>query len=82
MTAFAVFYDPVSYSANAIDDFPCPLRLGLAVLSIPNLAFLLDFAGVSRDRVVTAFQIAIGVTNLVAQVFVIVVGERVIECVP
>jgi ornithine carbamoyltransferase len=51
-----------------------PSTSGLAVLSMPIMAPLSDFAGVSRDLAVTAFQTAIGITNLAAPTYAVVVG--------
>lgn len=59
-----------------------PSTSGLAVLSMPILAPLSDFAGVSRDLAVTAFQTAIGITNLVAPTYAVVVGGLAIGKVP
>lgn len=62
--------------------FLVPSTSGLAVLSMPILAPLSDFAGVSRDLAVTAFQTAIGITNLVAPTYAVVVGGLAIGRVP
>lgn len=59
-----------------------PSTSGLAVLSMPILAPLSDFAGVSRDLAVTAFQTAIGITNLVTPTYAVVVGALAIGKVP
>lgn len=59
-----------------------PSTSGLAVLSMPILAPLSDFAGVSRDLAVTAFQTAIGITNLVTPTYAVVVGALAIGRVP
>jgi uncharacterized ion transporter superfamily protein YfcC len=64
----AGFYDPSSYTANAIYwveammSFLVPPTCGLAVLSLPILAPLGDFSGIGRDLIGTAsviLQIAI-----------------------
>lgn len=62
--------------------FLVPSTSGLAVLSMPIMAPLSDFAGVSRDLAVTAFQTAIGITNLVAPTYAVVVGGLAIGRVP
>lgn len=62
--------------------FLVPSTSGLAVLSMPILAPLSDFAGISRDLAVTAFQTAIGITNLVAPTYAVVVGGLAIGRVP
>ncbi|WP_320108784.1 YfcC family protein [Marinobacter sp. AN1] len=54
--------------------FFVPSSSGLAVLSMPILAPLADFAGVGRDLVVTAYQSANGLVNLVNPTFAVVVG--------
>lgn len=51
-----------------------PSSSGLAVLSMPILAPLADFAGVSRELVVTAFQSASGLPNLVTPTSGVVMG--------
>ena len=47
---------------------------GLAVLSRAILAPLADFAGVGRDLVVTAYQSANGLVNLINPTFAVVIG--------
>ncbi|AZM96513.1 YfcC family protein [Vreelandella venusta] len=54
--------------------FFVPSSSGLAVLSMPILAPLADFANVGRDLVVTAFQAANGLVNLINPTFAVVVG--------
>ncbi|QCF27130.1 YfcC family protein [Hydrocarboniclastica marina] len=54
--------------------FFVPSSSGLAVLSMPILAPLADFASVGRDLVVTAFQSANGLVNLINPTFAVVVG--------
>jgi len=54
--------------------FFVPSSSGLAVLSMPILAPLADFANVGRDLVVTAFQSANGLVNLINPTFAVVVG--------
>jgi uncharacterized ion transporter superfamily protein YfcC len=44
------------------------------VLSMPILAPLADFANVGRDLVVTAFQSANGLVNLINPTFAVVIG--------
>ena len=62
--------------------FFVPSSSGLAVLSMPILAPLADFAGVGRDLVVTAFQSANGLVNLINPTFAVVVGGLAIGRVP
>lgn len=54
--------------------FFVPSSSGLAVLSMPILAPLADFAGVERSLVVTAYQSANGLVNLVNPTFAVVIG--------
>ncbi|AJE48451.1 YfcC family protein [Celeribacter indicus] len=62
--------------------FVVPSTSGLAVLSMPIFAPLSDFAGVGRELAVTAFQTAIGITNLIAPTYAVVVGGLAIGRVP
>jgi uncharacterized ion transporter superfamily protein YfcC len=54
--------------------FFVPSSSGLAVLTMPILAPLADFAGVGRDLTVTAYQSANGLVNLINPTFAVVVG--------
>lgn len=54
--------------------FFVPSSSGLAVLSMPILAPLGDFANVGRDLVVTAYQSANGLVNLINPTFAVVIG--------
>ena len=54
--------------------FLVPSSSGLAVLSMPILAPLSDFAGVARSLVVTAYQSANGWVNLFNPTFAVVMG--------
>ncbi|GHA27227.1 C4-dicarboxylate ABC transporter [Devosia pacifica] len=62
--------------------FLVPSSSGLAVLSMPILAPLADFAGVGRDLVVTAYQSANGLVNLINPTFAVVIGGLAIGRVP
>ena len=62
--------------------FFVPSSSGLAVLAMPILAPLSDFAGVSRDLVVTAYQSANGLVNLINPTFAVVIGGLAIGRVP
>ncbi|MEO1138190.1 MAG: YfcC family protein [Pseudomonadota bacterium] len=77
-----VAYINALFGIEALMSFLVPSTSGLAVLSMPILAPLSDFAGVSRDLAVTAFQTAIGITNLVAPTYAVVVGGLAIGRVP
>ncbi|MBW4706301.1 YfcC family protein [Roseobacter sp. YSTF-M11] len=70
------------FAIEALMSFLVPSTSGLAVLSMPIMAPLSDFAGVSRDLAVTAFQTAIGITNLIAPTYAVVVGGLAIGRVP
>lgn len=54
--------------------FFVPSSSGLAVLSMPILAPLADFASVDRSLVVTAYQSANGLVNLINPTLAVVVG--------
>ncbi|GAB4071356.1 YfcC family protein [Ancylobacter sonchi] len=54
--------------------FLVPSSSGLAVLTMPILAPLSDFAGVKRDLAVTAYQSANGWVNLFNPTFAVVMG--------
>lgn len=54
--------------------FAVPSSSGLAVLTMPILAPLSDFAGVGRDLAVTAYQSANGWVNLFNPTFAVVIG--------
>jgi uncharacterized ion transporter superfamily protein YfcC len=54
--------------------FLVPSTSGHGALAMPVLAPLADFAGVSRAMVVTAFQSASGVVNLITPTSAVVMG--------
>lgn len=54
--------------------FFVPSSSGLAVLTMPIMAPLADFSSVARDAVVTAYQSANGLVNLVNPTFAVVMG--------
>jgi uncharacterized ion transporter superfamily protein YfcC len=62
--------------------FFVPSTSGLAVLSMPILAPLGDFAGVRRELVVTAFATASGLVNLITPTSAVVMGGLAIGRVP
>ena len=51
-----------------------PSTSGLATLSMPIMSPLADFAGVGRDLVITAFQSASGIVNLITPTSAVVMG--------
>ncbi len=62
--------------------FFVPSTSGLAVLSMPILAPLGDFAGVKRELIVTAFATASGMVNLITPTSAVVMGGLAIGRVP
>jgi uncharacterized ion transporter superfamily protein YfcC len=72
----------VMYWLQVLMSFFVPSSSGLAVLSMPVMAPLADFAGVGRDLVVTAYQSANGLVNLINPTFAVVMGALAIGRVP
>ncbi len=64
----------VMFWIEVLLSFFVPSSSGLAVLSMPIMAPLADFAGSRRDLVVTAYQSANGLVNLVNPTFAVVMG--------
>lgn len=62
------------YWVEVLMSFFVPSSSGLAVLSMPILASLGDFSGVGRDLIVTAYQSASGIVNLITPTSGVVVG--------
>ena len=62
--------------------FLIPSSSGLATLSMPILAPLADFAGVGRELVITSFQTASGLVNLITPTSAVVMGGLAIGKVP
>lgn len=62
--------------------FLIPSTSGLATLSMPIMAPLADFAGVGRELVITAFQSACGLVNLITPTSAVVMGALAIGHVP
>ncbi len=62
--------------------FLVPSTSGLAVLTMPILAPVADFAGVDRALVVTAFATASGIVNLITPTSAVVMGGLAIGRVP
>jgi uncharacterized ion transporter superfamily protein YfcC len=77
----AVFINVV-YWIEVLMSFFVPSSSGLAVLSMPILAPLGDFAGVDRHLIVTAYQSANGLVNLINPTFAVVIGGLAIGQVP
>lgn len=77
-----VMFINVMYWIEVVMAFFVPSTSGLAVLSMPILAPVGDFAGVERSLIVTAFQSATGVVNLVTPTSAVVMGGLAISRVP
>jgi uncharacterized ion transporter superfamily protein YfcC len=72
----------VMFLLELILSFFVPSSSGLAVLTMPIMAPLADFSNVGRDLVVTAYQSASGLLNLVNPTFAVVMGGLAIGRVP
>jgi uncharacterized ion transporter superfamily protein YfcC len=77
-----VVFINVMYWIEVVLAFFVPSSSGLAVLSMPVLAPVGDFAGVERSLIVTSFQSATGVVNLVTPTSAVVMGGLAIARVP
>lgn len=69
-----VMFINVMYWVEVLLSFFVPSTSGLAVLSMPIMAPLGDFSSVGRELVVTAFQSACGIVNLITPTSAVVVG--------
>ena len=78
----SVVFINVIYWIEVLLSFFVPSSSGLAVLSMPIMAPVADFAGVGRDLVVTAYQSANGLVNLINPTFAVVMGALAIGRVP
>ncbi|HGU5541649.1 TPA: YfcC family protein, partial [Escherichia coli] len=72
----------VMYWLEVVLSFLVPSSSGLAVLTMPIMAPLADFANVNRDLVVTAYQSASGIVNLITPTSAVVMGGLAIAHVP
>ena len=72
----------VSFGIEFVLSFFVPSSSGLAVLTMPIMAPLADFAQVDRSLVVTAYQSANGLVNLINPTFAVVMGALAIGGVP
>ncbi len=70
------------FAVEVVMSFFVPSTSGLAVLSMPILAPLADFSGVDRAMVVTAYQSASGLVNLITPTSAVVMGGLAIARVP
>lgn len=80
--AGAIVFMALTYLIYIPLSFLIPSTSGLATLSMPIMAPLADFAGVSRHLVITAFQSACGVVNLITPTSAVVMGALAIGRVP
>lgn len=78
----SVAFINVIYWIEVLLSFFVPSSSGLAVLSMPIMAPVADFASVQRDLVVTAYQSANGIVNLINPTFAVVMGGLAIGRVP
>ncbi|MHC6528548.1 MULTISPECIES: YfcC family protein [unclassified Vibrio] len=72
----------VMFFLEVLLSFLVPSSSGLAVLTMPIMAPLADFAGVGRELVVTAYQSASGLVNLITPTSAVVMGGLAIARVP
>jgi uncharacterized ion transporter superfamily protein YfcC len=77
-----VVFINVVYWIEVLLSFFVPSSSGLAVLSMPIMAPVADFASVGRADVVTAYQSANGLVNLINPTFAVVMGALAIGRVP
>jgi uncharacterized ion transporter superfamily protein YfcC len=78
----SVVFINLIYWIEVMLSFFVPSSSGLAVLSMPIMAPVADFAGVERSLVVTAYQSANGIVNLISPTFAVVMGALAIGRVP
>lgn len=78
----SITFISVMFVLEAILSFLVPSSSGLAVLTMPILAPLADFANINRDLVVTAYQSASGLVNLITPTSAVVMGGLAIARVP
>jgi uncharacterized ion transporter superfamily protein YfcC len=78
----AVIFVNVIYWIEVLLSFFVPSSSGLAVLSMPIMAPVADFVVTGRELVVTAYQSANGIVNLINPTFAVVMGALAIGRVP
>jgi uncharacterized ion transporter superfamily protein YfcC len=78
----SIVFINVMYWLEILLSFLVPSTSGLAVLTMPIMSPLADFAGVGRDLAVTAFQSASGIVNLITPTSAVVMGGLAIARVP
>lgn len=77
-----IIFINATYWIEVALSFLVPSTSGLAVLSMPILAPVSDFAGVDRALTVTAYQSASGIVNLITPTSAVVMGGLAIGRVP
>lgn len=77
-----VVFINVTWLIEIVLSFLIPSSSGLAVLSMPVLAPLADFASIGRDLVVTVYQSASGLVNLITPTSGVVMGGLAIARIP
>jgi uncharacterized ion transporter superfamily protein YfcC len=70
----SVMFVNVMFLIEVLLSFFVPSSSGLAVLSMPIMAPLAEFAGTARELAVTAYQSANGLVNLINPTFAVVMG--------
>ncbi|MGF1725460.1 YfcC family protein [Photobacterium nomapromontoriensis] len=78
----SIVFINVMFFIEILLSFLVPSTSGLAVLTMPIMAPLADFAGVGRDLVITAYQSAAGLVNLITPTSAVVMGGLAIARVP
>ncbi|WJV52261.1 YfcC family protein [Pectobacteriaceae bacterium CE90] len=78
----SVLFINVMFLLEVVLSFLVPSSSGLAVLTMPIMAPLADFANVGRELVVTAYQSASGVVNLITPTSAVVMGGLAIARIP
>jgi uncharacterized ion transporter superfamily protein YfcC len=78
----SLFFILLTYLIYLPLSFLIPSSSGLATLSMPIRAPLADFSGVGRELVITAFQSANGLINLITPTSAVVMGGLAIGRVP
>ncbi|MFV0574615.1 MAG: YfcC family protein [Vibrio sp.] len=78
----SIIFVNVVYFLEILLSFLVPSSSGLAVMTMPIMAPLADFAGVGRDLVVTAYQSASGIVNFITPTSAVVMGGLAIARIP
>ena len=78
----SVIFINVMFLLEFLLSFLVPSSSGLAVLTMPIMAPLADFANVGRELVVTAYQSASGLVNMMTPTSAVVMGGLAIAHVP